>query len=532
MAQTAQEYLDRMAKTRAAHLKNIDTTGKRIQGIYAQAAKDLAKRAAAAKDKSLTKRWQEDYQKALERRVAQMREELGGALRSGMRASARLPGETLEAWLDDALSMCGVEGSFTGVFSKTPDDVLRALLDGRMYRDGKSLSRRIWNATDYLQGNIEDIVAQGIAQKRSALNIAKDLEAYVNPKAKMPVSWLKLYPDIPFDRQIDYNAQRLARTAINHAYWAANVETAQKNPFCTAMHWQLSPSHYERQVARFGEDVCDTYASHDEGLGRGNFPIRNLPMPHAQCLCVQYQVVPELNDVADRLSKWVDGGADPALDDAFGAWRMEHGFIKNKYMESIDGLYVAAQDDPNPVMVQKAADLYRRVADDFPALKDTLQVIGFGADNGCGIAPNGHMYISLDSEVWKDGDSLSVYFESAKASGHTRNASDPMFILAHELGHALDNTLALKRIGAKGQLSPEKVAAFSEAKKENARQARAILGYDISDSEMDERIAAELGERAADSDEEMIAQAVATWYYGDNDHPIADAIMQMLREEL
>ena len=41
MAWTAQEYLDRMVQTRSAHLKNIDTTGKRIQGIYAQAAKDL-----------------------------------------------------------------------------------------------------------------------------------------------------------------------------------------------------------------------------------------------------------------------------------------------------------------------------------------------------------------------------------------------------------------------------------------------------------------------------------------------------------
>ena len=321
MAWTAQEYLDRMAQTRSAHLKNIDTTGKRIQGIYAQAAKDLARRAAAAKDGSLTKRWQEEYQKALEQRVAQMRIELGNTVTGAMRKSARLPGETIEGWLDDALAMCGAEGSFSGVFSKTPDDVLRALLDGRMYRDGKSLSRRIWNATDQLQGNIEEIVAQGIAQKRSALNIARDLEAYVNPKAKMPVSWLKLYPSIPFDRQIDYNAQRLARTAINHAYWAANVETALANPFCSAIHWQLSPSHYERQVARFGEDVCDAYASHDEGLGRGNFPIKNVPMPHAQCLCVQVQVVPELDDVADRLSRWVDGGADPALDKAFGAWK-------------------------------------------------------------------------------------------------------------------------------------------------------------------------------------------------------------------
>lgn len=143
----------------------------------------------------------------------------------------------------------------------------------------------------------------------------------MNPEAKMPVSWLKTYPDIPFDRQIDYNALRLARTMINHSYWAANLETAKRNPFCKAMHWALSPSHYERQVAHFGEDECDTYASHDEGLGRGNFPIEELPMPHAQCLCVQYQVVPELDEVADRLGAWVDGGSDPELDKAFGAWK-------------------------------------------------------------------------------------------------------------------------------------------------------------------------------------------------------------------
>lgn len=327
MAWTAQEYLDRMEKTRAAHLKNIDTTGQRIRGIYLRAARDLAQRAAQAKDGSLTKRWLTDYQRAVDARMKQMRGELGSVIRQGMRKSARLPGETLEAWLSDALKLCGVDGSFSGVFSQTPDDVLRALLDGRMYRDGKSLSRRIWSRMDQLAGNIEDIVAQGIAQKRSALNIARDLEAYVSPKAKMPVSWLKIYPDIPFDRQIDYNAQRLARTAINHAYWAANVETAIKNPFCTAIHWQLSPSHYERQVARFGEDICDTYANHDEGLGRGNFAPKNVPMPHAQCLCVQYQVVPEIGEVADRLSKWVDGGTDEALDAAFEDWKTKRIFL-------------------------------------------------------------------------------------------------------------------------------------------------------------------------------------------------------------
>lgn len=320
---TYKDFEARMAAARAAHLKNIDITGKKIQGIYTQAARDLAKRAEATKVGTLTERWVKDYQKALEKRIEQMRGELGGTILSGMRKSAGLPGDTVEGWLNDALAMVGVDGSFTGTFSRTPDAALRMLIDGRMYRDGKSLSRRIWNRTDQLQGNIEDILTQGIAQHRSALQIAQDLEAYVSPKAKMPVSWLTLYPDIPFDRQIDYNAQRLARTAINHAYWAANMAAAKANPFCRAMHWQLSPSHYERQVARFGEDICDAYASHDEGLGRGNFPIDDVPMPHAQCLCATWQVVPELSDVSDRLGAWVDGGEDAELDAAFGEWKAQ-----------------------------------------------------------------------------------------------------------------------------------------------------------------------------------------------------------------
>ena len=321
MAWTAQDYLDRMAQTRKSHLKNIDMTGKMIVGIYQRAAKDLAAKAASAKSGGLTERWALDYQRALERRMAQMRAELGTTIKNGMAASARLPGAAIEGWLDDALRMIGVDGTFTGTLSHAPDAALRALLDGRMYRDGKSLSRRIWDKTAYLQGNIEEIVAQGIAQHRSALELARDLEDYVNPKAKMPVSWLKLYSDIPFDRQIDYNAQRLARTAINQSYWAAQIETGKANPFCRAIHWQLSPSHYERQVARFGEDVCDTYAAHEEGLGHGNWRIDRVPMPHAQCLCATWQVVPELDEVAERLSRWVDGGRDDELERAFGEWR-------------------------------------------------------------------------------------------------------------------------------------------------------------------------------------------------------------------
>lgn len=46
-------------------------------------------------------------------------------------------------------------------------------------------------------------------------------------------------------------------------------------------------------------------------------------MPHAQCLCAMWQVVPELSDAADRLGAWVDGSEDAELDAAFGEWKAQ-----------------------------------------------------------------------------------------------------------------------------------------------------------------------------------------------------------------
>lgn len=46
-------------------------------------------------------------------------------------------------------------------------------------------------------------------------------------------------------------------------------------------------------------------------------------MPHAQCLCVQYQVVPNLEETANRLRRWVEGGEDAGLEQAFGEWKAQ-----------------------------------------------------------------------------------------------------------------------------------------------------------------------------------------------------------------
>ncbi|MEG0145535.1 MAG: hypothetical protein RR739_05675, partial [Clostridia bacterium] len=314
-------YEQQLRGMRRAHLLNIRTTDKAILGIYQRAAKHLARKAAAAKGGSLTERWLVDYEQSVRETVAEMRKAILGEVSAGARASAQLPVDVAADWLGDAMRRVGMDDSFRSVLSSVPTLSLRAMLDGKMYSDKRTLSKRIWDDTGRLGYGVEEVVAQGIAQKQSALQIAKSLEAYVNPNAACPYDWRSVYPNLPFAYNVDYNAQRLARTAINHAYWGANKMSAAENPLCLGMQWLLSDSHYEWQVKNYGKDVCDTYAQHDEGLGKGVYPIDRLPMPHPQCLCTQAQVVPSMEVAVDRLNHWLAGGHDPALTQGFAKWR-------------------------------------------------------------------------------------------------------------------------------------------------------------------------------------------------------------------
>ena len=68
----------------------------------------------------------------------------------------------------------------------------------------------------------------------------------------------------------------------------------------------------EGQVIPFGPDECDEYAEHDEGLGLGNFKPEEIPVPHPQCLCAQWAVIPDsLEDIGARIGAWASGEPQP-----------------------------------------------------------------------------------------------------------------------------------------------------------------------------------------------------------------------------
>ena len=59
----------------------------------------------------------------------------------------------------------------------------------------------------------------------------------------MPDNWNDIYEGLPFAFRVDYNAKRLAVSALNHSYFQGAILAGRENPYAEFLHWELSRSH-------------------------------------------------------------------------------------------------------------------------------------------------------------------------------------------------------------------------------------------------------------------------------------------------
>lgn len=160
--------------------------------------------------------------------------------------------------------------------SVAKDSAIRSILTGNLYQNNKPLSERVWQTTD---GNLQDIysvISRGIALNQSPYEIAKQLEKYLNPNQKL--GWtVQSYTDengrLKFARihnsQVDWRAQRLARTMLQHSYQQSLVALTKDNPFVKGYIWHAQG------------DACELCADRD-----GQFYIaESLPLDHPNGQC-------------------------------------------------------------------------------------------------------------------------------------------------------------------------------------------------------------------------------------------------------
>lgn len=265
-----QVYKDYKKQMDALPLKGEGTVSQSIQRTYLN---------------KLTKQLKEAYQS--------ISWDLESQIEKGMLDAAGAVVEDNDAWLKKA----GI--SIKGAYSYVPKDVVYKLSTGKVYGEGWTLSKSIWGQEQKTLHDIDQVIAMGVAGNKSAYEIAKDLEKYVNPSAKKEWDWSKVYPGT--NKKVDYNAQRLARTMVSHSYQQSLLATTRHNPFVHGYKWRSA--HTSRTCEICNERDGKVYSAED------------LPLDHPNGLCTFLVEMDSLENIADRLADWALGKDDAGIDE-------------------------------------------------------------------------------------------------------------------------------------------------------------------------------------------------------------------------
>lgn len=189
--------------------------------------------------------------------------------------------------------------TITGAYSYVPRQEVFNIVSGKLYGQGWNLSQAIWKSGSKMKSDIEKVVGVGLAGNKPIKDIADDLVKYVDPTARKPWDWNKVYPGTA--TQVDYNAQRLARTMIQHSFQRSLVQSQRYNPFCNGIIWYSVGIHGR---------TCELCLERDGQV----FPVKDLPLDHPNGLCYFEPALWKMNDIADRLGDWVNGKEDAAIE--------------------------------------------------------------------------------------------------------------------------------------------------------------------------------------------------------------------------
>jgi len=161
------------------------------------------------------------------------------------------------------------------------------ITEARKVFDDKTIGQRIKIVKGATKKTVQNIVAVGVEKGKSAREIAKDIDGYVNPikgNYRSPFDYYRQRFDKKVISQsvkkagyvregsVSYQAQRIARTEINMTQREVTKRLYKKVPFVKGYNWNLSKSHPDLG--------CEC-----ERLSKTN-PHKDVPdTPHPNCMC-------------------------------------------------------------------------------------------------------------------------------------------------------------------------------------------------------------------------------------------------------
>lgn len=300
----SKDYIKLCQEAQNNKLKLAKKQEKQISQIYNDMYLNVSKKLQKSNPGSLNERYLDQLRKDLEDEIRIVNTKVSKIIKKNTETSSELASNVQ---LDFFMSIndkydLNLGPTFSSMFTKIPKQAMDEILFGKAYKDNKGLSDRIWQYTNKFDKDIDYIIAQGIANKKSIYEIAKDLEKYVNPNAVKDWEWRKVYPNS--NKKIDYNAQRLARTAINHAFQQAQKRSCSKNPYVEGIKWITSNSHR----------TCELCKSRNGTI----YKVNEVPLDHPNGLCTTIPEIPmSLEEIGAELRAWIEGESNSKLDKWF-----------------------------------------------------------------------------------------------------------------------------------------------------------------------------------------------------------------------
>ena len=197
---------------------------KEIKRLYEQLYQDVTRKVGQLGNSNLQKQNLILLQRDIKNRIKQLNSDIQNGIIRDMRIVSNEVVEDARTFL----KQCGFrDEDIHNAFSYVPDQIIRNITSGNVYQDGWTLSGAIWGYNKRTQYDLSKIISIGTAQGKSAVEIAKELEQYVDPSARRQAKTIQSWrydkagnkiKDSVYFGKIDYNALRLARTMISHAY--------------------------------------------------------------------------------------------------------------------------------------------------------------------------------------------------------------------------------------------------------------------------------------------------------------------------
>ncbi|MGV6947005.1 hypothetical protein [Sphingobacterium kyonggiense] len=274
------------------HLKNIKNNQAKINKAYQRAINKIYASLPNVKTKGRFDIERISHLKRLVDNVlAEWHEEFLTIMVNGVHEAWNLS----ETKLDDILGQYTIGNAISpliqdALFSRNAE-ALEAFLDRKSGANGLDLSQRVWNYHNQFRFEIENNLAMGIQEGRSAAQMARDQKQYlVEPdklfrrvrdfSRKLILSKAaKAYnPGQGVYRSSYKNALRMARTETNMAYRSADNDRYARSKVILGYEVRLSDRH-----PTF--DICD----HLKGKYPKDFKFVGW---HPQCICFTVPVLP------------------------------------------------------------------------------------------------------------------------------------------------------------------------------------------------------------------------------------------------